>query len=423
MIPDFFAASVEWPSASLRTTVDLAFALLHRAGAPAPDRWECGDATGMPTLAAPCAERLPRAGAIKFEWGGRVRLRLECERRCGRFHWWLDSEVEAPSQVQEWLGRVEAVVRSFVVDHGATKARVYRSPGLGAGHYAPEPPLAESQEHVVLVDDRDVVRCYRTHADAFLTSWESVTEVPGAGGPPRWLLGRALWILDDVEYKRRVYPHQWQLARWAAPGQTKYYSPEPAPEAMAHYRSGEPTLTQVGYSLETCRLEFACWVEGDDHVRAHEIFRLREIVAEGRFAGKPIDAVVVCFVSRAIAEREARPLLDCGVGVCYVDDDAQVVEFVELEETADGNEATFEETAKKTAKKTVKKAAKKTAKKAAAKKTAKKAAKAAAKKAAAKAAAKKTVKKAAKKTAKKAAAKKTAKKAAKKTAKRAAARA
>ena len=81
------------------------------------------------------------------------------------------------------------------------------------------------------------------------------------------------------------------------------------------------TLTQLGYNAQEQSLEFTAMVPDGAHIAAREIFMLQSLVLAKRVAGKPLELVRVTFPNRAMAEREARPLLDNGESIVYFSDE------------------------------------------------------------------------------------------------------
>jgi len=225
------------------------------------------------------------------------------------------SAEDDPEQVRRSLASRVAVVNALIKTCPVVRAHVERN----ARVFAPSPPHA-MPGHVLFIADRAEIE--RDYADpgAYWRAWEEATEL----GEGRVLLTRALTIVDEVEYKRRIYPAVWTTARAARPGLTDYAHHqlnELSEGEQALYESGEPTLTQLGYHADEQWLEFTAMVPNGAHILPREIFLLDDLVAARRIPdGRPLKSVRVTFPNRAMAEQEARPLHDIGVTVQYFSD-------------------------------------------------------------------------------------------------------
>lgn len=238
---------------------------------------------------------------------------------CGRATANLDLDPSAVDLTAS-LSRALALFAALS-DRGLCAARIRRVAGNG-GHYAPEPPLADSIAHVLLATDDEIEACYEDR-DGYLLTWEKLTPLKGK----RWLLSRAFEAHDNLAFKEATYDQQWELARLARPGLTKYYAPDVEADERAHFERGPATLRQVGYSAATQRLELTCVTPDNGHLAPRELYFLRSIVQARSLDGQPVESVLVSFPTRALAQREARPLLDVGVRVLFLDGRGRAVEL------------------------------------------------------------------------------------------------
>lgn len=167
----------------------------------------------------------------------------------------------------------------------------------------PTVPLAGVQERLVMTSDAAIAAVY-DDADGFLRGWRVTRK------DDRVL---ALRCLEEIE-KRDVFlatkDHQWQMARAAKAGQTKYYDPVVTDDLRDWFEKGTAQLSESGTNDGVT--ELACQtLDEKTHLPGFEIYRVRELAKTG--------TIKVVFEDRATAEREKRPLLDVGARVFYMD--------------------------------------------------------------------------------------------------------
>jgi len=217
-----------------------------------------------------------------------------------------------PELVGRSLASRVAVVRALIKTCPVVRAHVERN----ARVFAPAPPHA-MPGHVLFIAGRAEIERDYVDPGVYWRAWEQATEL-GAG---RVLLTRALTVVDEVEYKRRTHPAAWAMARAARSGLTHYehhQADELSEGERALFESGESTLTQVGYHPQEQWIEFTAMVPGGAHIAPREIFQLDDLMAAQQLPdGRPLQTVRVTFPDRAMAEQEARPLLDIGVTVQF----------------------------------------------------------------------------------------------------------
>jgi hypothetical protein len=132
------------------------------------------------------------------------------------------------------------------------------------------------------------------------------------------LTTRALDAISERDFFAIAQAQAWHLARAAKPGVVTYGGPPKAEVLLDLYRAPPSRLEVVGYDPDASLVEYACYVEDDEHIAGWEIDALHRMLREGTISdGRPLREVRVAFARRAQAEREKRPLLDGGVKVIY----------------------------------------------------------------------------------------------------------
>jgi hypothetical protein len=194
----------------------------------------------------------------------------------------------------------------------------------GSGACVPLVPLAGTRRPLVLATDREVEQAYERPEEFWSAGWK----VERFG--ERALLTRCQDVITRGEIFRETRDHQWQMARAAMPGLTKFGYPRVADDEKDWFEDGQPRLEPVGQN-EAGLVEYACTLERGDHLQGFEIFYLWELVERKQFRdGKPLTAVRVVFLEEWMAVNEKRPLLDIGVQVFYEDSETgELVEFAE----------------------------------------------------------------------------------------------
>jgi hypothetical protein len=131
------------------------------------------------------------------------------------------------------------------------------------------------------------------------------------------LIVRALDAISDEDFLRASVSQCWQFARAARPGVVTYGEP-PEIVHLDIYRTAPRRLQPVGYADGLA--EYACYLEPDEHVAGWEIDGIAGSLKDGQLAdGRALHTVRVAFANRNQAEREKRPLLDCGIKVVFME--------------------------------------------------------------------------------------------------------
>ncbi|NJK31033.1 MAG: hypothetical protein HC927_00720 [Deltaproteobacteria bacterium] len=248
--------------------------------------------------------------------------------RVGR-GWELDfridtSDPQAESTVvRDTLETLESCVIGMLDDPCVTNAIVRRE---GAGT-ARLPRPAEIDIGSTLIVTKGSLAWFFDDVDAVLgTGWDERLERDG-----RILLRRAAGLIDGLEYRHKVQEQQWTLARLARPKMTMYDLGTVPDEEWPIYHTGAPRLETVGYLESEHLLELSCVLTGPNHhIQGWEICNLAEIVQRRQLPdGRPIERVRVVFLEREQAMRERRPLLDNGIEVYCLDEEAELVRIEE----------------------------------------------------------------------------------------------
>ncbi|HWX49305.1 MAG TPA: hypothetical protein VNZ61_14725 [Roseomonas sp.] len=182
-----------------------------------------------------------------------------------------------------------------------------------ASFFAPDPPQA-APDSILFIADADRVRHDYVRPDAYWQAWDEAMDLKDG----RVLVTRALAVDDELAFKEQVYPRTWELARSARPKRTRYPARQVLPWDEPLFRSGEATLTPLGYSAADRTAELTAYVPEEGHIAPWEIFQLDDWLKAGALpGGEPLRAVIVTFPNRAMATQEARPLQDIGAKVQY----------------------------------------------------------------------------------------------------------
>lgn len=194
-----------------------------------------------------------------------------------------------------------------------------------AGTCIPFVPLAKTRRPAVLTSDEEVEREYDRVEDFWSAGWR--IEPFGK----QKLLTRCQDVVSLGDILSGIRDHQWQMARAAKPGRTKYGHPTIAPEEKEVYEEGEARIYPVGLHRKIGVVQYSCVLEPGEHLHGWEIFYLRSLVAEKKMQdGTPVSGVRVVFLEPWMAESEKRPLLDNGVQVLY--EDANTGDLVAIEQ-------------------------------------------------------------------------------------------
>lgn len=229
----------------------------------------------------------------------------------------------APGRCKRWLAAVEALLARLLEAGTAASGTVqWWGPGMVC---LPELPVVERRTWMVVTDE-PALRSGFGDAERALAAgaWET-RRVRG-----HLLLKRAMHAETNVAMLDAIHDGHWAMARLAQPGLTRYRLPTVEPEEAPIFFRGEHRVRAAGYHPEDRIVVYACHLEPDEHVRGWEVYSLRRIVADKQLpTGEPVDDVQVVFPTRAVAEREKRPLLDAGVFVVYHDEYGRMAQLDE----------------------------------------------------------------------------------------------
>ena len=162
----------------------------------------------------------------------------------------------------------------------------------------------------------DLVPLDYADPDGFWSAWDRVDYL----GLGLALVQRGADVVEETAFKAIALRSGLAMGRAAKPGRTEYFLPEPSEKEQALLDADESCLEQVGYHADNRSLEFTAMLEGGSHLPARDLFLLLQYLENGTGSGDPVDLVIVTFPSRAMAEAEARPLLDIGARIQYLSD-------------------------------------------------------------------------------------------------------
>lgn len=198
--------------------------------------------------------------------------------------------------VQSFPGRVRAYLQFDDAELGAS----------------PRPPLAAAR--TVVAYPTSLVESYYPSVDAYVAAFdghhriaESVVCFRGLG---------------TTDVPAALFTSNWRLARISAPGSTEpLWVVDPRTDGERTRVEAEPgRLHWNGYN-ETEQAH--AYTVGQGRLAAREVVLLGTLIRRGTDGERPVRSVRVHFFDRADAEREARPLLDSGVEVLYLDEDGE----------------------------------------------------------------------------------------------------
>jgi hypothetical protein len=187
----------------------------------------------------------------------------------------------------------------------------------GEGACVPFVPLAKTKRPLVLTSPAEVAAEYERPDDFWSAGWH----VESFGD--QRLLTRCQDIVSRADVLRQTLAPQWQMARAAKPGRTKYSAPEVADDERPVYEAGEEHLQPVGRDRASGAVEYSCVLQHGEHLHGYEVYYLRSIITNGQLPdGTPLTSVRVVFLEPWMAHSEKRPLLDNGIAVFYEDVDS-----------------------------------------------------------------------------------------------------
>jgi hypothetical protein len=234
-------------------------------------------------------------------------------------------EFYLPSEASAFLDEASKMAKKLIEVHPEAFIELKRNT---SSHFAPEPPLAKAHVYLTTTNRKEVEERY-DDSEVFYKSWDKVEDLNGV-----LICSRALDCATDFEFKRKVYPRQWAMARAAKPKLTQYYMATPSPEEMDFFREGEPVLHDEGlYDPEQKLFEFECALgihDTEQHIPPWQIFMVLDAVDTHQTpGGEPADTIRVAFAFEAMARREARVLLDIGAKVIYLNARAEDEEITD----------------------------------------------------------------------------------------------
>ena len=200
-----------------------------------------------------------------------------------------------------------------LLGHGSVASAAVERQGDAAA-CVPFVPIAKTRRPLVVTTDAEVAEAYERVDEFWAAGWEVQRFAD------QRLLTRCQNAVSKADVLRETQDYQWQMARAAKAGRTKYATPVVTPEEKPMYEAGEPRLQPVGRNRQTGLVEYSCVLQQGEHLRGFEIYYLRSLVANKKMQdGTPVSAVQVVFLEQWMAQCEKRPLLDNGVQVFYED--------------------------------------------------------------------------------------------------------
>lgn len=227
----------------------------------------------------------------------------------------------ADESLAGFLADAAKLCRGLVAGTDAVSAALY---AVGGGVTCiPYPPLVGHNSHATLTTEAEVAAHYDA-PDLFWTSgWQSIEE-HGA----RRLLLRGMDAPAGPAYLEQIIAQQWQLARAAKAGLTRYALPQAEPEEKDIFLAGLRQLEPVGYVAAERTAEYSCAMPRGERIAGWEIYELWDLLQEGKLAdGRPVETVRIVFLDEWAAREEKRPLLDIGCRVLYYDGEGALIEL------------------------------------------------------------------------------------------------
>lgn len=261
---------------------------------------------------------------LNLEGGHTISIYLQPgEERVWVFKIILNTGEENGSEIPSYLIAFASITRDLFSRERVVTGNVSREePGVTC---LPHLPIAGLNSHLVVTTEAEVTAAFEDPEVFFDAGWTTVEPIG-----EKYLMLRGMTAAENPVYLAEIISHQWDMARAAKPGQTKYYAPQPEPEELEIYEAGEPTLSGITYIAAEKRLEMTCYLEPEQHVKGSEIFDLWALVEAGELTdGRKLDAVRVIFFNREMAAREKRPLLDVGAEVFYYDPNMELTQLKE----------------------------------------------------------------------------------------------
>ncbi|MEW6498786.1 MAG: hypothetical protein AB1589_40745, partial [Cyanobacteriota bacterium] len=228
------------------------------------------------------------------------------------------------AQIPELINRVANLCRQLLTKKLLLTAKLSR--GVVGLQCVPTVPIAGRNTHLIVTTKSEVDQNYNRPEDFWLAGW-SETETYD----DKYLLMRGMDANDNPSFLWEILPHQWEMARAAKPGLTKYYPPKPEPEEQEIFEAGEPYLHTVGYIEKDNLVQLACHLPSYEHIQGWEIYyKVANLIKAGHLPdGRKVDTVKIVFSEQEMAEQEKRPLLDVGAKVFYMNSSGENVEITE----------------------------------------------------------------------------------------------
>jgi hypothetical protein len=325
--PDALELYVRTDLATLAPACDLALACAEAGGMGAVKGWAetTADTFGVATSEQIRAEAAAGRTSIGIWYSGGRKLNVGPKGGRGSpmsirvFAFTRDDdEADTRALLPSFVETLRHLGRSSVVQSGLVH-RVH-----GGAFVLPKPPFSDPADHAVLVRPDDIAAAYEDPA-VYWSSW-SVVEDHGA----LRFAARALDALSGAQLLREIQDRQWQLARAARPGRTKFFNVNLDPDERPIYLQGPARLTPTGYDAARSEAVYSTAVGPGEHIQGYEIDALNQLLIAQRLAdGRPVLSARVIFSERAAALREKRPLLDVGAKVAYLDDSGALEELSE----------------------------------------------------------------------------------------------
>jgi hypothetical protein len=187
------------------------------------------------------------------------------------------------------------------------------------GWASPSPPLA--RRRIMVAFPTFKIEQFYPSVEAFTGVWDHVETVEGTVICER--------RLDVEDFRGAIYASNWELGRRSRPGTTTWRRRLRAltPLESEQLEAEVDVLKWNGYREEDNAHAFT--MASPRHISPREVTKLYNLAEYGTDGNRPGDTVRVHFFDRGSAEREARPLLDCGVEVLYLGDDGEYLQLTD----------------------------------------------------------------------------------------------
>jgi len=187
---------------------------------------------------------------------------------------------------------------------------------FGTAPLGPNPPHAAPNVLVAVVQAVEIERDYAEPSE-YWEAWDRV-EYLNAGLA---LVSRGMEVADDTDFKRRILPGAFAMARAAKTGLTKYAAPLLNKADSAMVAEFGAYLQQVGYDSNAKSLEFTAVLPADEHLSPGDVYSILEFLEDGTGDDEEVEEVIVTFPDKTAAEREAPLLREIGATAQYFAED------------------------------------------------------------------------------------------------------